>query len=302
MASSPSRIAVQEGGTYIDSTIIKIQRLIHAMSFSMTETTIKEFNDTLCKKSLQDIAWIHAQFNYPHPFLILPETPARSLINPCQNMFIRASVLICLLFFGDFKTDVDSHQPDHGVISHPPYGISEISIHEDEYDKLATQSRLDGNEESSKPATTVKQRKRKNRKRKNKGVVNGTPSQGSPSSTESGGPVNELTKNTISPDLLEFPTSPTPYAISADPGSSPHPNPIRARSITAREKDLLDSLYEMLVNWANRNDTRALQRIEAQSSPLGSHGGTISGQKTAQKRKSNHHSKEVRKHRQAIQC
>lgn len=115
--------------------------------------------------------------------------------------------------------------------------------------------------------------------------MNGTPSQDSPSSTESGAPVNELTKNTISPDSLAFPTSPTPYAISADPGSSPHPNPIRARSITAREIDLLDSLYEMLVGCANRTDTRALQRIEAQSSTLRSHGGTISGQKTAQKPK-----------------
>lgn len=53
------------------------------MSLSMTETTIKEFHDTLCKKSLQDIAQIHAQFDYPHPFPILPEEPTRSLINPC---------------------------------------------------------------------------------------------------------------------------------------------------------------------------------------------------------------------------
>ncbi|KAJ5705112.1 hypothetical protein N7536_000801 [Penicillium majusculum] len=363
------------------------------MSLSMTETTIKEFHDTLCKKSLQDIARIHAQFDYPHPFPILPEEPTRSLINPCVEygglihemqalqgqMGLLNSVVILpnlpateidrlptLARINMFRGEADlplikdipealrlarpveltlsdvtpvrvselkdiigwykrAHlyleveaarckalllnrhrdppkMPDHGVISHPPSGISEISIHEDDYDKLATQSRLDGNEESSKPATTIKQRKRKNHERKNKGVVNGTPSQDSPSSTESGAPVNELTKNTISPDSLEFPTSPAPYAISADPGSSPHPNPIRARSITAREIDLLGSLYEMLVGCANRTDTRALQRIEAQSSTLGSHGGTISGQKTAQKPKNNYHSKEARKHCQAIQC
>lgn len=413
MAPSPSRIAAQEGDTYVDSTIIKMQRLIHTMSLCMTEPTIKEFHEALCRKSLQDIAWIHAQIDYPNPFPILSEEPTKSLINPCVeygglvhemqalqsqiglvnsvvtlpnplateinnlptltriNLFrgevdlplienipdalrlarpveltlsdvtpVRVSELKDIIgwyrrahfyleveaarcktlllsrqrdplkkvdtdtftFFEDFITDIDSHQPDDGVIPHPPSGITEISIHEDDYDKLAAQSPLDGNKKYSQPATTIKQRKRKNRKRKNKEVANGTPSKDSPSSTESSAPVNEFTKNTISPDLLAFPTSPTTYAISAEPGTSAHPNPIRARrSITARERDLLDSLYEMLVECANRTDTRALQKVEAQSSTLGSHGETISGQETAQRRKNNHHSKEARKRRQAIQ-
>lgn len=45
------------------------------MGLSMAETTIKEFHDTLCKKPLQDIAWIHAHFGYPNPFPILSEEP-----------------------------------------------------------------------------------------------------------------------------------------------------------------------------------------------------------------------------------
>lgn len=113
--------------------------------------------------------------------------------------------------------------------------------------------------------------------------MNGTPSQDSPSPNESGAPVNELTKkNTISPDLLAFPTSPIPYAISTEPNASPHRNPIRARSITARERDLLDSLYEMLIECANRTETRALQSVEAQTPTLGPHGETIVGQETTQ--------------------
>lgn len=83
MVPSPSRIAAQEGDTYVDSTMIKMQQFIYAMSLSMTETTIKEFHDTLCKKSLRDIAWIHAQFDYPNPFPISSEEPTESLINPC---------------------------------------------------------------------------------------------------------------------------------------------------------------------------------------------------------------------------
>ena len=83
MAPSPSRNAAQEGDAYADSTMIKMQRLIHTMNIPTTETTIKEFHDTLCKKSLQDIAWIHAQFDYPNPFPISSEEPTESLINPC---------------------------------------------------------------------------------------------------------------------------------------------------------------------------------------------------------------------------
>ncbi|KUM60855.1 hypothetical protein ACN42_g6248 [Penicillium freii] len=83
MAPSPSRIAAQEGDAYADSTMIKMQRLIHTMDLSTTETTVKEFHDTLCKKSLQDIAWIHAQFDYHNPFPISSEEPTKSPINPC---------------------------------------------------------------------------------------------------------------------------------------------------------------------------------------------------------------------------
>ncbi|KAJ5427047.1 hypothetical protein N7465_002117 [Penicillium sp. CMV-2018d] len=393
MAPSPSRIAAQEGDAYADSTMIKMQRLIHTMNLSTTETTIKEFHDTLCKKSLQDIAWIHAQFDYPNPFPISSEEPTESLINPCveyrslihemqalqgqmgllnsvvtlpnlpatetdnlptlarinlfrgevdlpliknipvalrlarpieltlsdvtsvrtselkdiigwykrAHLYLEVEAARCKTLLGSRHRD-PLKKPNHGVISHPPFNITQIPFHEDDYDKLATKSQLDGNEKSSKPATTIKQRKRKNRKRKNKDVVNGTPSQDSPSPTESGAPVNELAKkNTISPDLLAFPTSPIPCAISTEPDSSPHCNPIRARSITARERDLLDSLYEMLVECANRTETRALQSAEAQTLTLGSHFDTIVGQDTAQRRKNNHHSKEARKRRQAIQ-
>ncbi|KAJ9492315.1 hypothetical protein VN97_g930 [Penicillium thymicola] len=83
MTPSPFRIAARESDVYADSTMIKMQRLIHIMHLSMTETTIKEFHDTLCRKSLQDIAWIHVQFDYPNPFFISSEEPTESLINPC---------------------------------------------------------------------------------------------------------------------------------------------------------------------------------------------------------------------------
>ncbi|KAJ5608008.1 hypothetical protein N7537_004627 [Penicillium hordei] len=63
--------------------MIKMQRLTHVMGLFMTETTIEEFHDTLFKKSLQDIAWIHAQFDYPNPFPILSEEPTEIPINPC---------------------------------------------------------------------------------------------------------------------------------------------------------------------------------------------------------------------------
>ncbi|KAJ5968815.1 hypothetical protein N7501_005063 [Penicillium viridicatum] len=363
------------------------------MDISTTETTIKEFHDTLCKKSLQDIAWIHALFDYPNPFPISSEESTESLINPCveygslihemqalQGQMGLLNSVVTLpnlpatetdnlptlarinLFRGEVDLRLIENTPDvlrlarpveltlsdvtpvrtselkgiigwykrahlyleveaarckslllsrhrgplkkldHSIISHPPSDITQIPIHEDDYDKLATKSPLGGDEKSSKPVTTIKQRKRKNRKRKNKDVVNGTPSQDSPSPNESGAPVNELTKkNTISPDSLAFPTSPIPYAISTKPNTSPHHNPIRARSITAREKDLLDSLYEMLIECANRTETRALQSVEAQTPTLGSHGETIVGQETIQRRKNNHHSKEARKRRQAIQ-
>ncbi|KAJ5931738.1 hypothetical protein N7516_006227 [Penicillium verrucosum] len=76
MAPPPSCIAAREGDVYADLIMIK-------MHLSMTETTIKEFHDTLCRKSMQDIPWIHAQFDYLNPFFILSEEPTESLINPC---------------------------------------------------------------------------------------------------------------------------------------------------------------------------------------------------------------------------
>ncbi|KAJ5870481.1 hypothetical protein N7455_005422 [Penicillium solitum] len=318
------------------------------MSLSMTETTIKEFHDTLCKKSLQDIAQIHAQFDYPHPFPILPEEPTRSLINPCVEygdlihemqalqgqMGLLNSVVILPnlpateidrlptlarinMFRGEADLPLIKDIPEALRLARPveltlsdvtPVRVSELKDIIGWYKRAHLYLEVEAarckalllnrhrdppkmptgrNEESSKPATTIKQRKRKNHERKNKGVVNGTPSQDSPSSTESGAPVNELTKNTISPDSLAFPTSPTPYAISADPGSSPHPNPIRARSITAREIDLLDSLpsknrgsiLHIEISWWDYIGTE--NRAEA---------------------KNNYHSKEARKHCQAIQC
>jgi hypothetical protein len=83
MAPSPSRIAAQEGDAYADSTMIKMQRLVLAMDLSPAEPAVKEpFYDTLCKKSLQDIAWIHAQVDYANPFPHSSEEIAKGLINP----------------------------------------------------------------------------------------------------------------------------------------------------------------------------------------------------------------------------
>ncbi|KAJ6179541.1 hypothetical protein N7519_010002 [Penicillium mononematosum] len=83
MAPSPSRIAAQEGDAYADSTMIKMQRLVLAMDLSPAEPAVKEsFHETLCKKSLQDIAWIHAQLDYANPFPLSSEEITKGLINP----------------------------------------------------------------------------------------------------------------------------------------------------------------------------------------------------------------------------
>ncbi|KAJ5214175.1 hypothetical protein N7449_001344 [Penicillium cf. viridicatum] len=386
MAPSPSRIAAQEGDTYVDSTMIKMQRLIYAMSLSMTETTIEEFHDTLCKKSLQDIAWIHAQFDYPNPFPISSEEPTESLINPCveygslihemqslQGQMGLLNFVVTLpnlpateidnlptltrinLFRGEVdlplienipaalrlarpveltlrdvtpvriselkdvigwhkrahlyleaeaarckgillnRQQVLLEKPDHGVVSHPPSSINDSQVHEDNYDRPATQSLLEENEKPSKSVATINQRKRKNRKRKNKVVVNGTLLQDSPGSAEGGVSVNEPFKDLISPNILPVPTT------SAESGRSSHPPPIRRRPINSRERDLLDSLYEMLVECANRTDSRAFRTVKPKAPTLCSDGETIVGQEIAQKRKNSHHSKEARKRRQAIQ-
>lgn len=386
--------------------MIKMQRLIYAMRLPMAETTIEEFHDTLCKKSLRDITWIHAQFDYLNPFPISSEEPTESLINPCVeygslihemqslqgqmgllnsvvtlpnlpateidnlptlariNMFrgevdfplienipaalrlarpveltpgdvtpVRISELKDVIgwhrrahlyleaeatrckgilldrnqvllekvsidtstFLEDFITDILFHQPDLGVVSHPPSGITNSQVQEDNCDRPATQSLLEEIEKPSKSVATIKQRKRKNRKRKNKVVVGGTMSQDSLGSAEGGVSVNESFKDLISPNLLPVPTT------SAESGRSSHPPPIRRRPINSRERDLLDSLYEMLVECANRTDSRALRTVKSKAPTLCSDGKTIVVQAIAQKRKNSHHSKEARKRRQAIQ-
>ncbi|KAJ5501258.1 hypothetical protein N7453_006075 [Penicillium expansum] len=102
-------------------------------------------------------------------------------------------------------------------------------------------------------------------------------------------------------DGLALPTNHIPSAISAEPGASPHPTKTQARPINARKRDLLDSLYEMLVECANRTDSRVLQAVESQCPIPSSDDETTTGHTAAQKHNNTHHSKGARKQRQAIQ-
>jgi hypothetical protein len=180
------------------------------------------------------------------------------------------------------------------LVSHPPSSITDSQVHEDGCDRPATQSLLERNEKPPKSVATINQRKRKNHKRKNKIVVNETLLQDSPGSAE-GASINEPTKDLISLNLLPVP------ATSAESVGSSYPLPIQARPINSRERDLLGSLYEMLVESVNRTDSRALRTVKSKAPTLCSDGETIVGQAIAQKRKNSCHSKEARKRPQAIQ-
>ncbi|KOS38415.1 hypothetical protein ACN38_g10748 [Penicillium nordicum] len=169
-------------------------------------------------------------------------------------------------------------KPDHGVVSHPPSGNTGNQIHKDDCDRLATKSLLKENDSPSISVITINQRKRKNHKRKSKVVANGALSQDSSGSAEGDDSVKEPTKDLISPNLLPVPIT------STESGSSSHSPILRARPINSRERGLLDSLYEMLVECANRTDSRALRAVKSKAPTLCSNGETLVGQANQRRR------------------
>lgn len=199
------------------------------------------------------------------------------LLNRRQVLLEKVGIDIST-FFEDCITDILSHKPDHGVVSHPPSGNTGNQIHKDDCDRLATKSLLKENDSPSISVITINQRKRKNHKRKSKVVANGALSQDSSGSAEGDDSVKEPTKDLISPNLLPVPIT------STESGSSSHSPILRARPINSRERGLLDSLYEMLVECANRTDSRALRAVKSKAPTLCSNGETLVGQANQRRR------------------